>query len=450
MSTDTPFTRENLNTYLKELAKEFKKLNGKKMPAEIVLIGGAAILANYGFREATYDIDAIVLASSAMKEAINHVGDKLGLPNGWLNTDFKKTNSFSDKLLEISVYYKTFSNIITVRTVAAEYLIAMKLMSGRQYKYDLSDVAGILWEHQKSGNPISRDAIDKAIITLYGEAAILPDVSQKTIGDAFTSGDYEKAYREIREGEKQAKDILLDFDKAHPGELKGENINAILERAKRNGKRKYTHVIWDWNGTLLDDVELGFSTINALLKKRHLCPLEDIDAYRDIFGFPVIDYYRRAGFDFSAEPFEVAATEYIELYHSDNSRFRLFGGVPEILASIKEMGLRQAILSASEKNNLLSQVGLFGIEQYFDDIIGICDIYAGSKTDAGQKYIAQSGTDRSKTVMFGDTVHDHETAKALGVDCILIANGHQNRQKLLGCGVRVLDGIDGVLAELNK
>jgi len=90
MSTDTSFTKENLDTYLKELGKEFRKLNGTKMPAEIVLIGGAAVLANYGFRELTYDIDAIILASSAMKDAINHVGDKMGLPSGWLNADFQK------------------------------------------------------------------------------------------------------------------------------------------------------------------------------------------------------------------------------------------------------------------------------------------------------------------------------------------------------------------------
>ena len=87
MSSNTPFTRENLDFYLKELAKEFRKLGGKNMPAEIILIGGASILANYGFRDMTYDMDAIISASSAIEDAINHVGDKYGLPNGWLNTD---------------------------------------------------------------------------------------------------------------------------------------------------------------------------------------------------------------------------------------------------------------------------------------------------------------------------------------------------------------------------
>jgi len=242
MFTDTPFTKENLNNCLKELAKEFRKLNGTAMPAEIILIGGASVLANYGFRDMTYDIDAVITASSVMKEAVNRVGDRLGLPNGWLNMDFKKTTSYSDKLSEVSVYYKTFSNILTVRTVAAEYLIAMKLMSGRQYKYDLSDAAGILFEHQKKGSPIPRETIDKAVKTLYGEGAGLPPISQKTIDDAFESGDYERAYTEIREKEKEAKEILLEFDKDYPGALKADNIDSVIGniRRKREQSKKET------------------------------------------------------------------------------------------------------------------------------------------------------------------------------------------------------------------
>jgi predicted nucleotidyltransferase len=233
MSYERPFTKENLDACLKELGKEFRKLSGTKIPAEIVLIGGAAILANYGFRDMTYDVDAIILATSAMSEAANRVGDRMGLPNGWLNMDFKDTGSYTAKLLGVSVYYKTFSNVVTVRTVSAEYLIAMKLMSGRQYKNDLSDIVGILWEHRKNGEPISREVIDKAIATLYGENAEIPDVSQKTLDGAFSSGDFERAYREIRETEKKSRDILLDFVKLHPGELKGENINTVLEQAER-------------------------------------------------------------------------------------------------------------------------------------------------------------------------------------------------------------------------
>lgn len=82
------FTKENLDGYLKELAKAFRKRNGTSMPAEIILVGGAAILVNYGFRAITTDIDAIIHAASSMKDAINEVGNRHDLPAGWLNTEF--------------------------------------------------------------------------------------------------------------------------------------------------------------------------------------------------------------------------------------------------------------------------------------------------------------------------------------------------------------------------
>jgi len=158
---NTPFTKENLDFYLKELAKEFRKLNGKAMKAELILIGGASVLANYGFRDMTYDVDAVIFATSAMKDAINRVGDRLALPSGWLNTDFVQTKSYTPKLEGASVYYKTFSNVLEIRTITSEFLIAMKLMSGRKYKNDLSDVIGILREYQNSGNPILYEQIEK-------------------------------------------------------------------------------------------------------------------------------------------------------------------------------------------------------------------------------------------------------------------------------------------------
>ena len=131
------------------------------MPAEIILIGGASVLVNYEFRDMTTDIDALIQAASVMKDVINLVGDRYHLPNGWLNQDFIRTESYSPELVRFSEYYRTYSNVLTVRTVAAEYLIAMKLRSGRQYKSDLSDVLGILAEHEKNGNPITLERIRK-------------------------------------------------------------------------------------------------------------------------------------------------------------------------------------------------------------------------------------------------------------------------------------------------
>jgi len=229
-------TKDNLDTYLKELAKEFRKLNGTAMPAEIILIGGAAILANYGFRDMTTDVDAVIHASSSMKDAINRVGDKFDLPNGWLNADFMNTGSYSPKLDEFSVYYKTFSNVLQIRTVSAEFLIAMKLRSGRKYKNDLSDIIGILAEHVKRGTPITLDNIDVAVNNLYGDLADIPADSRAFIQNAFRNGNYEQVYAFISEEEKKSKEILVGFEQGYPGVTTESNANEILRTLKEKKK----------------------------------------------------------------------------------------------------------------------------------------------------------------------------------------------------------------------
>ena len=236
MSSDN-FTKENLDTYLKELAKEFRRLNGRSMPAEIVLVGGAAILTNYGFRDMTTDIDAVIHAASSMKDAINHVGDKFYLPNSWLNADFMRTTSYSPKLDEYSVYYKMFYGILSVRTVSAEYLIAMKLRSGRKYKNDLSDVIGILAEHQKRGTPITLDKVNAAVNNLYGGWDDFPKDSKPFIEDALKMADLEAVYTSVKNDETESKDILIGFEKEYPTVAKESNIEDILKSLKEKQKK---------------------------------------------------------------------------------------------------------------------------------------------------------------------------------------------------------------------
>ena len=231
--SDKPFTKANLNDYLKDLAKEFKKRNGRKTPAEIVLIGGASILINYGFRELTYDLDAIISASSAMKESINAIGDMYGLPTGWLNTDFVRTASYSSKILLYSKYYRTYSNILTIRTITGEYLLAMKLKSGRQYKYDLSDIVGILCEQEKAGKPLTLDDVKRAVIDLYDSYDVISDRSKDFIEYAFKYGDYNKLYKIVRDQEKENKEVLLDFQERYPNVMNFDNINDIIDSARK-------------------------------------------------------------------------------------------------------------------------------------------------------------------------------------------------------------------------
>lgn len=232
MSSDIVFTKENLDTYLKELAKEIKKSDRSGMTSEIILIGGAAVLANYGFRDMTTDIDAVFRTMISVKDAINRVGDKFNLPNGWLNTDFMKTSSYSKALAEVSTYYKTFSNILEVRTVSAEYLIAMKLKAGRRYKNDLSDIIGILAEHEKRGASITFEQIDAAVIKLYGGWDGIDADIRRFVEEAVQNGQYSELYSSVRDSEKESKTILIHFEKEYPNAANESNVNDILASLK--------------------------------------------------------------------------------------------------------------------------------------------------------------------------------------------------------------------------
>lgn len=228
MSAEAPITKENLDTYLKELAKQFRKLNGKAMPAEITLIGGASILINYGFRDSTYDVDALIHASSAMKDAINYVTDTLGLPNGWLNENFKNTKSYTPRLVNYSKYYRTFSNVLTVRTITGEYLVAMKLMAYRQYKHDISDIVGILREQQNSGDPLTLERIDKAVKDLYDNWDNLPENAKNMIESILDNEDMDALCEAYSNEEAAVKDALITFEDKYPDVLKEDNLADIL------------------------------------------------------------------------------------------------------------------------------------------------------------------------------------------------------------------------------
>ena len=233
MSVEKGFTKENLDYYLKELAKEFRKRNGKNTSAEIVLVGGAAILANYGFREMTYDIDAVITASSAMKEAVNTVGDRLGLPNGWLNADFKNTSSYSPKLSQYSKYYRTYSNVLNIRTISSEYLVAMKLMSGRRYKKDLSDIIGILSEQERMGEPLSYQKIDCAVRNLYAGWEHISEYAIQVLKAALDSENLKELFMEQEHEEALSKQAVLQVQKYEGEKVKESNVDEIIQKALR-------------------------------------------------------------------------------------------------------------------------------------------------------------------------------------------------------------------------
>lgn len=200
------------------------------------------------------------------------------------------------------------------------------------------------------------------------------------------------------------------------------------------------YIVWDWNGTLLDDVAVCVQVMNGMLERRGIPPLS-LERYREIFTFPVRGYYRAAGLDLEQEPFEKLAVEYITEYNRRALRCGLYPGAVEVLEELQAGGFNQIIASASERGALVEQVENCGAEAYFQAVLGVGDVLGVTKEGLAREYLREQSVPPQAVLFVGDTVHDWEVAQAMGCACVLIANGHQSRGRLGETGADVLDGI---------
>ena len=206
----------------------------------------------------------------------------------------------------------------------------------------------------------------------------------------------------------------------------------------------YKHIIWDWNGTLVDDVWLVVEIMNKMLKKRHL-PAIDSKKYREIFDFPVTKYYLKLGYDFSRESFEDLTVEFIGEYYDRFNECKLFYETEKVLQEIKDLGISQSILSASKEDVLIEKIKYYKIETFFCKIIGLDNHYAESKIERGKKWIVDLHVNPREVLLIGDTVHDFIVSKHIGSDCQLIANGHNSRKKLEKLGACVVGSMQEMI-----
>ena len=203
----------------------------------------------------------------------------------------------------------------------------------------------------------------------------------------------------------------------------------------------YKCIIWDWNGTLLDDVSLNIEIINTLLGERGLKAVDSVEYYKNEFSFPIIDFYRKLGFDFEKEDFNLVARHYAQLFNEGYPHAEIYPDAEELLGLIKHSGREQLIISASEQGYLLSQVEYFELSHYFTDILGVSDVLGSSKIERAKKWMAERDIDPKTVLFIGDTIHDCDTAKVIGCDCVLVSRGHNSREKLVATGCRVCDDL---------
>lgn len=202
-----------------------------------------------------------------------------------------------------------------------------------------------------------------------------------------------------------------------------------------------THVLWDWNGTLLDDVDAVVDVMNGLLAAKGL-PLLDRTSYRSAFGFPVRDYYTRLGFGPQHGTFEELARAFVDEYDRRARHIPVRPAARAILGRLRASGLRQVVLSAARAAHLRELVALNDLGDYFEELLGLDDHFAHGKLDLARAWLERTGFDPARLLLVGDTLHDYEVARDIGAHCVLIAEGHHGEARLSGCDCAVIAGLE--------
>lgn len=190
-----------------------------------------------------------------------------------------------------------------------------------------------------------------------------------------------------------------------------------------------SHVIWDWNGTLLNDIDLMVEVIGELLDE-HSLPRINREQYCELFGFPIKNYYRALGFNFDTVTFEHLSDKFMAGYRRGLPSTELHTGMKELLGAIHHSKISQSVLSAAQEVYLEEQLKHFGIRHFFDHVYGLSDYHAAGKLERGMDLMQQAGLPKESTLLIGDTDHDLEVGQALGIEVLLLADGHQSFRRL--------------------
>ncbi len=206
-------------------------------------------------------------------------------------------------------------------------------------------------------------------------------------------------------------------------------------------------IVWDWNGTLLDDVRESIDSVNPTLAKRGL-PTLSLERYYEVFDFPIREYYRAIGF-IDDNIFDEAAYEYIDIYST--KQFHLAHDAKKTLETIKKLGINQMILTASKIENFINQAKPLDVLQYFDYTLGLNDIFAKSKKELFIQWLNEHNIDKQDILIVGDTRHDYQIAHELDIDCIIcVGHGHQPASRFAEYNVKIIQELSEIIAILKN
>lgn len=203
------------------------------------------------------------------------------------------------------------------------------------------------------------------------------------------------------------------------------------------------NIFFDFNGTILNDLELCCNIEQVMMERNGLRPYT-MQEYLDKFFFPVKEYYDCIGI--KDENFLDAADFFNKQYFSRWSKETyLYDGIVEALKDLKKNGYRLFVLSATKQEFLDEQLKFLGIYDMFEGTCGARNDLGGSKIEYGKAYAKLHYVNPNETIMIGDTIHDYEVSKELGFDCLLFTKGHNSKWRLEKLGVKTFDDYKNLL-----
>ncbi|MCI3946391.1 phosphoglycolate phosphatase [Pseudomonas syringae] len=204
------------------------------------------------------------------------------------------------------------------------------------------------------------------------------------------------------------------------------------------------HVVFDWNGTLIDDLDLAVFAVNRCAEQLGVAPIT-AEQYRAEFDFPIAGFYAAIGFDLDRVPFPTIVQHYLEHFDANVAQCPLQPGVIDFLDAARRAGIGVSILSASHCDVLVETLHAKGLYDCFEHVVGLSHNQATSKTAEAVVLQKTLGTPASRTLFVGDTLHDFDVARAVGWSPVLVSTGHQNSERLRLSGAPLFSDLNALL-----
>lgn len=203
--------------------------------------------------------------------------------------------------------------------------------------------------------------------------------------------------------------------------------------------KKYSLIIWDFNGTLVDDVDAALGAVNDMLQKRGQ-PKIDLNEYRSAVDIPIWKFYETVFEEGTITP-EEAIEEFAMGYERHLKSEPLMEGAKDVLDHFKSCKIKQIVLSASHIDKVKSRLQSLGVAGYFDSILGRSDDFVGDKSYLAKQYLCKNKVTASEVLVIGDCSNDFDMAEHLGCDCILCTKGHHSRKEMKRTSACVIDSL---------